>query len=447
MDNYYEKTIEISSLLLSLDNPRFDRKENQDEALNVMIKAQGEKLVNLAKHIVKKGTNPSELTIVTPCDKTNRKYYVLEGNRRVAALKFILNPSLLSDKEYELYYSKFDKLNREFHKNRFEKLKCIVYSDRNEAYDWITLKHTGENEGVGIVRWGSTEKARFNARYGKSSYALQVMDFLRDHGGFAEEDIDKISITNLERIIGDPSVRDAIGIDLHKGELRTKMPKKEVIKGLNKIVNDLIDDSFNVKSIYHKMDRKKYVDKFEQNDLPNKTKADLKPWSLIEYSDEVENTKVAKRKKRKKGKITTLARNTLVPKTFDLEIKDGRINNIFDEMKRLNVGKFPNSTAILFRVFLELSLESFIKKTNLPHLKPEDTLKKKFQQVTEYMKNSNRLNKNQLKPLNTATSNKETFLSIDTLHSYIHNESYNPTPIDLKTAWDNFMPFFEKLWE
>jgi hypothetical protein len=36
--------------------------------------------------------------------------------------------------------------------------------------------------------------------------------------------------------------------------------------------------------------------------------------------------------------------------------------------------------------------------------------------------------------------------SVDLLHAYIHNRFFSPTERDLKVAWDNGQPLFERMW-
>src|SRR5437016_12433228 len=89
------QSISLEYLLVDLQNPRYDPRTSQREALATIAQDQGEKLINLAEDIVDRGLNPSELAIVTPAEDDNI-YVVLEGNRRIAALKLISSPSLLT---------------------------------------------------------------------------------------------------------------------------------------------------------------------------------------------------------------------------------------------------------------------------------------------------------------------------------------------------------------
>src|SRR5947209_223845 len=90
-----KRSIPLNNLLIDLQNPRYDPRTSQREALTSIAHDQGVKLVNLAEDIVDRGLNPSDLLMVTPADQPDL-FVVLEGNRRVAALKLLSSPSLMT---------------------------------------------------------------------------------------------------------------------------------------------------------------------------------------------------------------------------------------------------------------------------------------------------------------------------------------------------------------
>jgi len=57
------------------------------------------------------------------------------------------------------------------------------------------------------------------------------------------------------------------------------------------------------------------------------------------------------------------------------------------------------------------------------------------------------MDREELKIINTVISTKDHLFSITTLNNYIHNKSHSPTSNDLKTHWDNFEIFIEKIWD
>lgn len=208
--------VPIDALLLDLENPRHGVLKDQADAMREMIVDQGEKLVNLAKDIVnEEGVNPSDLTMVISEKIGSDKYVVVEGNRRLAALKILLNPSLAGVSQKASLRKQFNDLSREF-AHRVTQLRCVVFDQRGDATHWIQLKHTGENNGIGVVTWDAESVARFKDRnLGKRSLSLQVVEFVRQNASLDEltkKNIETIPITNIDRLMADPAVRDALGI-------------------------------------------------------------------------------------------------------------------------------------------------------------------------------------------------------------------------------------------
>jgi len=79
-----------------------------------------------------------------------KKFIVLEGNRRIAAVKIMYNVNVLSDLRISPALKKrFEKAAREFKAENVEPISCYEMS-REEANSWIQRRHTGEDSGRGI---------------------------------------------------------------------------------------------------------------------------------------------------------------------------------------------------------------------------------------------------------------------------------------------------------
>ncbi len=85
------------------------------------------------------------------CPRVRRQeaIVVLEGNRRVAAIKILENPELLDGAIKSALLVELRRLSRQYQDNPIEELSCVILKDMNEAAHWIELRHTGENEGAG----------------------------------------------------------------------------------------------------------------------------------------------------------------------------------------------------------------------------------------------------------------------------------------------------------
>ena len=91
------RVLPINNLLVDLQNPRYDPRASQREALRTIIIDQGAKLLNLAEDIVDRGLNPSDLCIATPYEQPRD----LRGPRGQSKgcgsqIAFISPPSCLS---------------------------------------------------------------------------------------------------------------------------------------------------------------------------------------------------------------------------------------------------------------------------------------------------------------------------------------------------------------
>lgn len=441
------KKIPIANLSVNIENPRYEMVGNQPEAINLMVKEQKKKIINLAEDIVRNGLNPSELPIVAPHERENGHFNVLEGNRRIVALKLLHMPDIV--KEHKAVYKKVKELSQKFRLTKVAEVECVVFASAEEANRWIKLKHTGENDGVGVVRWDAQQTARFDERMsGKSPVALQAIDFLAKNKNIPQDVKDNLKdlpSTNIDRLLRDKGVQELIGVAIVDGRLQTKIAEEEVAKGMTKIARDLIQGKIKVKDIYAKADREKYIETFKQQDIPQKTNKAPAPWELA--SRKITAQLVSS------GRKSSIShdRRWLIPKDCILRISDQRVNKIYSELKKIDCEEFPNAAGVLFRVFIELSMDTYIdahkhekafSKVNI-----DSKLSAKVAAVADYFQQINVFSKHQLKGIRSAVSTTSNILSIDTFNAYVHNRHFTPLSNDLKTGWDNIRFFMEKVWE
>jgi hypothetical protein len=453
MNTVNRKNISITNLAISKNNPRHEIVENQREAISVMIEKQSNKLISLAKDIIEFGLNPTKSICVYPIEDGSKRtiYGVLEGNRRVTTLKILANPNIV-DPKFSPFIKRIKKLSETFLKNPIRTIECCVFSNTESSLRWIKLEHTGENDGVGVVAWDAQQKARFDKRVkGTTPLALQAIELMQ-RSNFTpkkvKEHIASLTISNVERLLGDPDVRDLLGIRLQDKNLYTDIEEKEVIKGLTKIANDFLFNEYTVYDIDQKKDRKKYIETFQKSEIPNKIKKVNSPWHLV--SPNFESTDPPLQRAIKKNNPNFQERKTLIPRDCIMTIKDDRVNAIYHELKNICVAEFPNATAVLFRVFIELSIDAFIsaKRSKLfQGIKKMTSLREKIEKVIEYYKSSNIMLDEQLKAIKVAVQNDHDIVSIDTFNSYVHNRHYNPDSGILKTSWNNMQSFIEKIWD
>ncbi|MDP1803138.1 MAG: hypothetical protein Q8L81_17385 [Bacteroidota bacterium] len=446
------KSIKLVNLTVNVENPRFEQVSNQREAINIMIEKQPEKIINLAKDIIEsKMLNPGELIYVAPIPKEKTKFNVLEGNRRITSLKLLSNLEGFVEKDTP-FWKKFKPLSDLYKKNPITEINCVIFNNPDDANKWIELRHTGENEGVGIVRWETQEKERFEEKVkGTSSLALQVLDFLKNEKSVSPDvkaKLKKVPSTNLIRIITDKNVQKAFDYSIKNKHIQTQLPAKEIAKPFSKMVLDLADKKIKVSDIYTESDRENYLLKnFSKSDIPNKDKKTASIWELTNPAITKDDGKQSPKYK-VASKILPLStdRDTLIPKRFLIKISDNKSNKIYKELRLIDVDFCENAAAVLFRVFIELSIDAFISFKKIQGVKKMSPLKEKAEKVIHFMESTMQINDHILTRIRTDINNKNSVLSIETFNAYVHNKHFTAIPKDLKTQWDDIEKLIETIW-
>lgn len=107
----------------------------------------------------------------------------------------------------------------------------------------------------------------------------------------------------------------------------------------------------------------------------------------------------------------------------------------------------PNAVGVLFRVFLEVSLDYYAEKECGKPFTPNETINQKIEAITKYLEKNDIANSKQLSSVRTLSSaKKKDILHIQRFHEYIHSSTIQPDAASLKAKWDNLQEFFEILW-
>jgi len=449
------ETIAISQLLLDTSNPRLpDIQKSQQDAIRVMTRAQGEKIVTLAEHLVGNGPNPASLSIVMPASDDEEMYYVLDGNRRITALKLLEAPTLAEGILQGAELRRLRQSAAQFEQNPIAQLHCVVVADRDESDIWIPLIHRGQQQGAGLVEWDGQVAARYDARRSKkpTTAALQVLDFVKERASLSNETLRRIEdgkfpITSLSRLINTPYVRNKLGLEISGGNVMTIYPEGEVLKGLTRVVEDLGSGTTTVSDIKKQKQRIDYINGLGTLELSDATKVLDRKYPLG-LSPREGTSRGTGTRSRPQGRPTR-ARSSLIPADCKLVIAPHRIRRIYNELKRLNVDEHPNATAVMLRVFIELSLDHYLdKKIGWPEPQIDNSfLAQKLTAAANHLASKAMMTNAQLEPVIKAASGQTLLAaSVKTIHAYIHNRFFSPVASELKIAWDDLQPFIEKLW-
>lgn len=148
-----EKRVAFGELLLDPENPRLPEElqgGSQEQILGYL--RENAVLDELARSYLNNGFFPHEHLIATP---DNGSYIVLEGNRRLAAVKVLLEDQ--DAEEIELPFDLEDELT-DARRLELSELPVFVVSDRSEVRKYLGFRHIG-----GIKSWSAEAKARYLA--------------------------------------------------------------------------------------------------------------------------------------------------------------------------------------------------------------------------------------------------------------------------------------------
>lgn len=107
--SYYIESLGLKTLEIDENNPRFPPTESQDEAIRQMLDYIPEKIIAIARDISKNGLNP----LVTPAILTTEdgKNIVKDGNRRITAIKLMMDPNLTKNPELKRKFEKSERIS------------------------------------------------------------------------------------------------------------------------------------------------------------------------------------------------------------------------------------------------------------------------------------------------------------------------------------------------
>lgn len=142
----------VASLHFDRNNPRFPPKVAQGPLEDLMQRfVRDERLLEIIESIGNHGFFPGEPLLVVP--DGNDDYRVVEGNRRLAALKLLVRelepPIGRTSIEEAVEAANF----------RPKKVPCLVFDDENEILRYLGFRHI-----TGIKAWSALQKARYAER-------------------------------------------------------------------------------------------------------------------------------------------------------------------------------------------------------------------------------------------------------------------------------------------
>lgn len=208
--------LKIDDLSIWSENPRhIEETENQklseNDVINILVGVVGYKyMFNLAQDIFQKGLLGNTVPVVV---RTNGKYLVYDGNRRISSIKIMLNSNILDEDNKQLKVLIDKMIEEDVNANdHLQALKTIeVYSTTKEdALEIMDKTHSGIQDGVGTIPWDAYQRDKANSKRNIIDYpnAFKVVTKLK----LKKKDIEG-EYTTYERIFGNTKFKALFNID------------------------------------------------------------------------------------------------------------------------------------------------------------------------------------------------------------------------------------------
>ncbi|HAU07444.1 MAG: hypothetical protein UW46_C0005G0049 [Candidatus Yanofskybacteria bacterium GW2011_GWF1_44_227] len=253
-----KKEITLDSLVLDDDNPRFGSTLNGKSQEEIIEKLAKEKnLYELIESFRQNGYYEAEPLLVIGDKKSPGKYIVIEGNRRVAALKILFDSNLL--KKFGFSSPNNLKLEDSLVENLTKHIPVQVYGSRKDLWSYLGFRHI-----KGPMPWDPYSKALYivslhkagtsideiverigdqNALVVKMFNGIKVLQQAERKNLIEPENIAKFAFSHLYTILGYTNTQKFLGLKIKSGTLLKDNPIHEkYIKNLKLLIEFIYGD-------------------------------------------------------------------------------------------------------------------------------------------------------------------------------------------------------------
>ncbi len=442
-DKWPRQKVKITDLFLDPENIRLqvEVKSSQEALINDLF--FNENAMQVLESIATDGFFPDEVPVVV---KEDKKFTVIDGNRRVAALKVLARPEIVPSKEVSI--KEIVKKNNP----SIGEVEVVIAPDKDSVRHFLASKHTQNTRRP----WRPLRQAYFykaELERGKTVQDLRedyptadINKFLRMINvhkiaksiKYDSEQIAKkvhnertFPASTIERLYEDKQVRDFLGFDFDgDGEVKINIDKKEFEKGFKRIIQDVVEKAIDSRTLNNEKSRKAYLDNFSKDETPSLTKGG----------------KVITSKDFKEASLSyTRKRIRLAPKDVKFTLQSPAVKRMLIELQGIDYHKFPNASHDLLRSFLECALKAYFDHSG-NSIKPSKGKSYVFlDDVLKAFKNEMDTDKNtQLSQVTQKIISSTTMISYSAqaMNATNHNPSVFATDKEVEEAWDAMEKMF-----
>ncbi|MBI6856099.1 hypothetical protein YA0002_25380 [Pseudomonas cichorii] len=463
--------IHISEILMDEENPRHDKINGQREILNWHVKHLGSKLILLMRSLAQNGQSDIDKVLVTPVRGAADLYVVKEGNRRVAALKLLNDPSLCDD---QLFKRRIESVSTSDQLS-FD-IECVNIKDQRRVAWLMGLRHLGEQGGVGTSKWGAVEKDRHaqdvsgENRYWRSLYFI---DYAKRHDLITDQQAARLGerITSLDRLISNKDFKSTLGV-VYKDRSILLTISEDIHRILLGIVLEQVSlPDFKVSDVYNSDDKFDFLNKaveqakIEQEksgqrtaieETPRKDKShgvheasaavsintDANKAISIVSADE-KNKLIEKQRPVKTRKDPDPSkRDKLFVGSISIPSVESKCSRLYNQIDSLKLSEHGLVVACAARSLVDISMQIYIEKFSLASAERKNRfgqipLQDMIKICAEHLFSNEYISKDLKNSIMSGeVSNPNSFASPQALHSFLHGR-YQNSMESLKAAWES----------
>ncbi|WP_158219334.1 MULTISPECIES: ParB/Srx family N-terminal domain-containing protein [unclassified Achromobacter] len=443
------------------------------------ILRKSSQIVELARHIAQNGLSTIPI-LVSKDDKDN--WVVRDGNRRIAALKLLLNPNLC---QKEGLRQQFRNISETYKDKIPLAVDCLACDNEQTMVAEILLRHSGTQSGVGQLTWDTYPRTAFMMQHNRSDPNRRVGQLLL----WAEQqgiDIDDdFPVTSLTRFLSTDNLA-RLGFDVTADEFSLRLDEKSCIKVAQKIVTDFGTLKKNVNTVFNQGQQDAYISEIERecgivdpatNDA-GAAKADAdgtkNDGNGTGAGANDGNGSGGTRKttggagggpsgnagagttgdggkgNHAGGRGSKPKANWDRPKLFARGIYPGKIDDdhwkvrgVISDLRQLKTESTTLAVAVLLRVLIEMSVFHYLE--SIGH-QPEKKLQRDLGSAVRHMCGAGVISELERDVILSHARTENDLLSIETLQRFVHKPEYHPDRQTLHTLWDHICPFVVACW-
>jgi hypothetical protein len=464
------KRLRVANLLLDPRNPRIPgASEGIAQPQLIADLVTHDDVLSLAREIVAKGFFPHESLIAI--DQSGG-LYVVEGNRRLAALKVLLSPAAAPAQEQNA----FRRLSAKLDIKAISSVNVTIAPSRAAALPIILERHTHSQ----LASWSPAMQAKFfrdlatDGHEVKEMAALagtteaKVLESLRTDALYRAAcalDLDaniRALVTNprafpvstLERAFEFEQVKKFFGVESDPQNLYAiSIAPAEFLKGYQRLVSEIAQGKATSRTMHDRKAVESYLATFGSDTPKLQRRRSVSIREIITEPETTEADDIPKPKPPKPKRQST----SVIPTGVRCEVDSARIRAVFIELKSLKLERFRNASAIMLRTLLDLCVTHYLEKasklaaarahTKGKDRKPPDWSPSLRQHLT-YLFHQDppaAVEGQALAALKRFTAVRAESMCLDALDKFAHNKYAPPSPTDLRDIWTTLDPLMTVL--